>query len=346
MNLLSLDIYSYDGLGDRIRQVAPGGTISYTLDQAGGLTQVLAEITGTQTSTYVYGLTRTSQQTSAGTQYFLDDGLGSVRELVDASGNLTLVKRYDPYGQTISSSGSGGSNYGFAGEYKDPSALIFLRSRYYTSRGRFIQKDSIPGSYIKLADGGASYDGSGTSQANTGDWYVHYTRPQTLNGWSYANGNPTNHTDPSGHFVPFCMFGYYFDKQTNTCKPTAIAGLLNSFLPPGSATIAFESSSAPGPGEIIGPLVLGGVCVFAIGALIHTVIQTQFQSVTVLQAQTRQTSTGETVRVRELSDSEVRQRGLHREKDAQGYGATDKVYEDENGNTWIGNDQGELQPFP
>ena len=82
----------------------PVVTITYTLDQVAGLTQVLAEITGTQTTTYLYGLTRISQQTSAGTQYFLDDGLGSVRELVDGAGNVVLVNRYEPFGRLISSS--------------------------------------------------------------------------------------------------------------------------------------------------------------------------------------------------------------------------------------------------
>jgi len=166
--------FSYDGMGDRVQQLTSSTPITYTLDQGAGLTQVLAEITGTQTTAHLYGLTRLSQQTLTGTQYFLDDGLGSVRELVDASGNLTLVKRYDPYGQTIASVGSGGSNYGFAAEYEDSTQLYYLRARYYTSRsGRFIQKDS---------------------------WAGDDNNPQSLNAWAYVGGDPISFTDPSGHY--------------------------------------------------------------------------------------------------------------------------------------------------
>lgn len=65
----------------------------------------------------------------------------------------------------------------------------------------------------------------------------------------------------------------------------------------------------------------------------------------------RQTSTGEVVKVRPLSPSEVKKRGLHGEKQEQRYGATDEIYEEtqpEKGRTWIGNkdEKGELQPFP
>jgi hypothetical protein len=47
-----------------------------------------------------------------------------------------------------------------------------------------------------------------------------------------------------------------------------------------------------------------------------------------------------------LSDSEVKARGWEEEKQAQGYRATDSIYEDENGNTWIGGSVGVLNPFP
>jgi hypothetical protein len=39
----SLYAFGYDGLGDRVRQLANGVPITYTLDQAAGLSQVLAD---------------------------------------------------------------------------------------------------------------------------------------------------------------------------------------------------------------------------------------------------------------------------------------------------------------
>ena len=57
---------------------------------------------------------------------------------------------------------------------------------------------------------GVSYDGSGTGQASTGGWYEDYTKPQSLNGWAYSDGNPTNLTDPSGHGpIHFQVVVYY-----------------------------------------------------------------------------------------------------------------------------------------
>jgi len=58
------------------------------LDNIHGLTQVLADIT----YTYLYGNGRIAQY-SATTEYFLGDALGSVRQLTDASGEVTLAKR-------------------------------------------------------------------------------------------------------------------------------------------------------------------------------------------------------------------------------------------------------------
>jgi YD repeat-containing protein len=128
----SVYTYTYDGLGDRVQQASSSGLIVYVLDQAGGLTQVMAETKGANTTTYLCGQARLAQQTATTTDYFLGDGLGSVRALADPSGKLTLQKSYDPFGQTISSSGTDSSNFDFTGEYKDPSALFYLRARYYT----------------------------------------------------------------------------------------------------------------------------------------------------------------------------------------------------------------------
>ncbi len=171
--------YTYDGLGNRLQQIASGVPITYTNDIAGDLSQVLVETTDTGATTYLYGLERLAQQGPASTDYFLDDGLGSVRQLADASGDVTLEKAYDPYGHPLSTLGSGSTNYDFAGEYKDPSALIFLRARYYTSRrGRFIEADT---------------------------WSGDYSAPISRNEYLYADGNPVVNVDPSGHL---CVGGF------------------------------------------------------------------------------------------------------------------------------------------
>jgi len=160
--------YKYTGLGDRRQQVVNGTPTTYTLDINSGLTQVLVD----GVNIYLYGNGRIYQQTGGSAAYFLGDALGSVRQLVSSAGNVTLAKNYEAYGTVLSSAGSGVSMYGFTGEQTDNTGLVFLRARYYAPmQGRFISKDA---------------------------WGGDYNRPQSLNTWLYAYGNPINHIDPTG----------------------------------------------------------------------------------------------------------------------------------------------------
>ena len=156
--------YAYGGLGDRHQQ---NGVI-YTLDIVAGLTQVLSD----GTNTYLYGNGRISQHATQ-TEYFLGDALGSVRQLADTTGAVTLTQSYAPYGETISSVGSGASAYQFTGEMRDANGLTYLRARYYNSAdGRFLSRDT---------------------------WGGDYNRPLSLNRWGYVEGNPVNLVDPTGN---------------------------------------------------------------------------------------------------------------------------------------------------
>jgi RHS repeat-associated protein len=161
--------YGYNGQGDRVSQTAGITTTTYTLDLAAGLTQVLAD----GTDAYLYGDGRIAQYSEAGPEYFLGDALGSVRQLVDANGELLLAQSYEPYGAVLESAGKGTSSYGFTAEMRDSYIkLIYLRSREYSpATGRFLTQDS---------------------------WQGDYTRPLSLNGWNYVEGNPINFVDPSG----------------------------------------------------------------------------------------------------------------------------------------------------
>ncbi len=161
--------YSYNGLGDRARQTSGGVTTDYAIDLAGGLTQVLAD----SQHTYLYGNGRIAQYRAGGVDYFLGDALGSVRQLVDGNGNVTLAKNYEPYGELMDSAGSRGTSYGYTSEWTDATGLVYLRARYYAPwQGRFLNRDM---------------------------WDGDYNQPLSLNKWLYVSANPINLVDPTGH---------------------------------------------------------------------------------------------------------------------------------------------------
>ena len=70
-----------------------------------GLSQVLVETSGDETIRYLYGHDGSASLTTGllgeeGTTWawHLGDGLGSVRQLADSSGNITLAQGYTPFG--------------------------------------------------------------------------------------------------------------------------------------------------------------------------------------------------------------------------------------------------------
>lgn len=163
---------------DRVSQTVDGVTTHYVLDQAAGLTQVLSD----GTYTYLYGNGRIGQFTavSAATDsaYFLTDALGSVRQLANSAGVVTLNESYDPYGERLSSVGSAASIYGFDGEQFDPATgLTYLRARYYAS-GRFLTRDT---------------------------WLGDDRTPMSYNAWLFGYSNPVKYVDPSGN-ISICPF--------------------------------------------------------------------------------------------------------------------------------------------
>jgi hypothetical protein len=98
-----------------------GNPTTFTMDLNAGLTQALSD----GTNTYVYGVGRIAQVAGTGTEYFLGDALGSVRQMMNASGSITYARAYDPYGVVTSTSGSSQSAYAFAGESPEDASVSF-----------------------------------------------------------------------------------------------------------------------------------------------------------------------------------------------------------------------------
>ncbi len=166
--------YTYDGLGNRVSQTVGTTATNYLLDLQPGLTKVLAATTGTNTDHYIHaprGI-HSMENTSGDWTYAVQDGLGSVRSLIDSTLGVDAVQSYNPYGVPDSNYGAG---FGFTGEQTDANGQVYLRARYYNpSIGVFNSLDPFEG----LS-----------------------SRPMSLNGYAYVEGNVENRVDPSGYFA-------------------------------------------------------------------------------------------------------------------------------------------------
>jgi len=151
-----------------------GDATEYVLDLAATLPVVISDTE----AVYPYGLDIIAQQ-QTDRLYYVHDGLGSVRQLVDTTGEIQTNYAYDPFGVPLVS-GEVYNPYEFTGEAWDEEVgLLYLRARYYQPEvGRFITKDP---------------------------WEGDPRSPATLNLYVYARGNPVNLVDPRG-LQPVCVW--------------------------------------------------------------------------------------------------------------------------------------------
>ena len=173
--------FVYDGNNNRLKQIdlAESRTTTYTNDVL-GLAQVLVASDGADTTYNLFGLDLLSQQENSSTEkrYPLGDGLGSVR-LEIVGGTVEASRTYDPYGSLLVEIGERETVYGYTGEQKDENTgLLYLRARYYNPDQKvFMGRDPWSGSL---------------------------QNPQSMNGWSYVEGNSINLVDPTGLFPDYC----------------------------------------------------------------------------------------------------------------------------------------------
>ena len=140
----------------------------------------------------------------------MHDGLGSVRQLLDTTGQIDTNYAYDPFG-VPAMGGEVYNPYQYTGEAWDAEVgLLYLRARYYQPEmGRFVTKDP---------------------------WAGDVWRPSTLNRYVYVRDDPVSKADPSGldgggpgGICPECrevVFGYVRleDRLWDTPGPSIMGG--------------------------------------------------------------------------------------------------------------------------
>ncbi len=145
----------YDAFGNRVAKTVNGVTTKYLVEDAvnpTGLPQVLEEVqNGVAVRTYTYGLQRISEnQVINGSwtpSFYVYDGSGSVRQLINSVGAVTDEYEYDAYGNSFTKQGTTPNNYLYRGEQFDSDlSLYYLRARYYNpATGRFMSRDPEDG---------------------------------------------------------------------------------------------------------------------------------------------------------------------------------------------------------
>jgi RHS repeat-associated protein len=208
--------FAYNGDGVRISNTVDSATSQYALDLAATLPVVISDTE----SLYLYGLDIVAQQQSE-RLYYLHDGLGSVRQLLDSTGDIETNYAYDPFGVPVVG-GDVSNPYQYTGEAWDGEVeLLYLRARYYQPEvGRFVTKDP---------------------------WERDVWRPGLLNLYSYVGCNPVNRIDRSGMDCqgPGC--------PCPTTSPTAVppecipTGSVAPAVTPGTGGVSVTPTPVPLP---------------------------------------------------------------------------------------------------
>jgi len=174
--------YTYDAENIRIKAETADYVEEYVTDTvSASLSRVLtmtvyeekAGVTGT-TTTYFYGQGLISEETEGNYLYHHYNNLGSTMKLTDNEGQVVETYTYGVYGELL----SGDETLtrflynGRCGVSTEANGLYYMRQRYYNPDiKRFINQDILTG----------NLDNS-----------------QSLNRYSYVQGNPVSYTDPFG----------------------------------------------------------------------------------------------------------------------------------------------------
>jgi len=163
----TLASFVYAGTGRRFQKVAGGATHTYVYD---GADIIEERLSSGQTYDYVQGpgvdRPLAVRDQASVVSYYLADHLGSIVQVTNSTGTVTLSRDYDPFGNPLAGAATAG--FAFTGREWDPeSNLYYYRARYYDpSLARFFSEDKA--------------------------------RTKAGNSYSYVANNPLTRTDPSG----------------------------------------------------------------------------------------------------------------------------------------------------
>ena len=168
--------YQYDPFGNIIEKKSGSTTLKMLYDGDNILLE-LDSLNKTKKS-YTTALTLDSWLSTNSdnqTLFYHKDGLNSTSELTSLDGAIVAQYQYDVYGNLMSKSGNIDNTVLFTGHLYDNDIKLYnSRSRFYNSEiGRFLNKDGYEGNNLN---------------------------PNSINGYSYVEGNPVKYIDQDGAF--------------------------------------------------------------------------------------------------------------------------------------------------
>jgi|GEM_PF-6554400 len=211
--------YAYDSFDRQISRSWSSGATAFHYDGLSPQT-VLERTTGLADTVYDAGAAGESVAVNngnlplnaTGTQYILDDGHTNAAFISNANSTTVCVARFDPWG----------SPFGTGTSYAQPctGGAGTINKHFY----RDARLDESTGYYQfgsrTYAPPKASFIEPDTYRTETAAMALSVgTDPLTRNRYSYVNGDPVNHVDPSGHCVDDGEGHCYTQKQLNQIAP-------------------------------------------------------------------------------------------------------------------------------
>ena len=206
--LIKTSQYFYDALGRRMRKeiidhqnsnnsferkfIYDGQEILAELDEDNNTLGVYTHSSLRTDDVLAIDVQDTKLASQIGSYFYLKDGLGSIIDIVDSSGNLVQHYAYSSFGKILSVKDANNNevisdpvvktSYGFTNrEHDEESGMMYYRARFYMPEiGRFIQEDPDSGSIVA---------------------------PKSFNAkYIYVGNNPVQYVDPQGLYMQIVYY--------------------------------------------------------------------------------------------------------------------------------------------